>query len=141
MNKWLYCREVYDETPSADAFGFIYLITNLKTDQKYVGKKQFWSNRTKKVVGKKNRKHFKKESDWRNYWGSSEEFTSVVAAEGKENFRRDIIKICETKGQQTYAEIEYQIKNDVLTRKLPNGLFEYYNLNILARWFRKKPTS
>ena len=55
-----------------DVYGFVYLITNLATSQKYVGKKFFWSQKTLGIT--KTRKRRKKtlvESDWQTYWGSN----------------------------------------------------------------------
>ena len=51
--------------------GFVYLITNIKTGKKYIGKKFFWSKRTlKPLKGKKTKRRVTKESDWKNYYGS-----------------------------------------------------------------------
>ena len=57
-------------------YGFVYLITNIETGRKYVGKKFFWSKKTKIAKGKK--KRLLVESDWREYWGSSEELKADV---------------------------------------------------------------
>ncbi len=50
-------------------FGFVYLITHIKTGQKYVGKKFFTKSKTKQVKGKK--KKIRVASDWETYWGSN----------------------------------------------------------------------
>jgi hypothetical protein len=39
-----------------------------------------------------------------------------------------------------YAELEMQVKCDVLTAKLPDGSDAYYNANIMSRFFKTKET-
>jgi hypothetical protein len=135
---WIYQDKEFQEA-DPDDFGFIYQITNLTNKRKYIGKKQFWSNRTKKVVGKKNRKHYTLESDWKKYWSSCDELKDDVKTLGADSFERRILKICKTKGDLTFSEVEYQFKLDVLSSMLPDkNLREYYNANIMNRWFAKK---
>jgi len=136
LNMWLYNDQPFEDAPDK-IFGFVYLITNIQTQRKYIGKKQFWSNRSKKVPGKKNRKHTIKESDWKTYWSSSEDIKSEVKEFGEDKFKKEILELCITKGDLTYAEVSHQIKKDVLKSMLPDGSREYYNKNILNRWFVK----
>ena len=138
MKDWLYQKIPLIDPPES-VFGFIYMITNNITGRKYIGKKQFISKRSKKVKGKKNRTHFIKPSDWQSYWGSCEELIEDIKILGEENFTREIIRLCNTKRDLTFGEIELQIKNDVLTSLLPNGEREYYNKNIMSRWFIPTP--
>jgi hypothetical protein len=133
---WIYQNSELKEIPEA-CFGFIYIITNLKTGRKYIGKKQFSSYRSKKVKGKKNRKRFILESDWKDYWGSCKELLEEIRLLGSENFSREIVKLCKTKGELTYSEVELQIKSDCLTAILEDGTRAYYNSNIMSRWFSK----
>jgi hypothetical protein len=134
MNAWLYNGEPILEPPDG-IFGFCYSITNILTGRSYIGKKQFISKRSKKVVGKRNRKHTIKESDWKDYWSSCDELKEDIKKLGQENFRREIIRLCPTKRDLTFGEIELQIKNDVLTTTLETGERKYYNKNIMSRWF------
>lgn len=113
-------------------FGFIYRILELNTGREYIGKKQFWSNRTKIVKGRKNRKHFKKESDWRTYTSSSVELNKSIKLYGKDNYKFIIVSLHRTKGSLHYREVELQITEDVLRKRLDNGLRKYYNGNISA---------
>ena len=54
------------ETIADEYEGFVYLITNLKTQQKYVGKKLAKFKTTKPPLkGKKNKRRCYKESEWR----------------------------------------------------------------------------
>lgn len=134
---WIYEDKELTEVPEG-YFGFVYLITNLKTGKMYIGKKQFNSYRSKKVKGKKNRKRYVVESDWNDYWGSCEELKEDIKTLGEENFKRQVLKLCETKRDLTYSEVEFQIKNDVLTALDKKGRRLYYNSNIMSRWFAKK---
>lgn len=135
VNHWIYKDKPFLKAPE-NFYGFIYLITNTKTNQKYIGKKIFWSQRTKKVAGKKNKKHFIKESDWAKYWSSSLDLKEIFEQYSTKFFRREILRLCPDKRSLTYSELEFQIKLDVLTAKLPNGEYEFYNRNIMARFFR-----
>jgi len=118
-----------------DWFGFIYLIENIETDQKYIGQKQFRNRRRKLITGRKNRKVIIKESNWSIYTSSSDHVNLLIEELGKEKFRFFILKLCKTKRELGYAEVEEQIKRDVLRSKLPNGEREYYNKSIMNRWF------
>jgi phage terminase large subunit-like protein len=53
---WKYNNQDFTETPK-DMEGFVYLITNLTNNKKYIGKKHFWTRqqeeeKRKKVIGK-----------------------------------------------------------------------------------------
>jgi len=119
-----------------DYIGFVYIITNLLTEQKYIGKKFFWHTNRIKVKGRKNRKIVTKESDWKTYESSDQEVKDDIKKHGKENFRFEILECCKDKRRLTYAETEQQFKRDVLTKQFSNGLYEYYNKNISGRFFR-----
>ena len=69
---WFYNGGEFSDIPE-DYIGFVYSITQLDTDKKYVGKKLFWSKKTLPPLKGKNRKRRKiVESDWQDYFGSSE---------------------------------------------------------------------
>lgn len=136
MQPWIYQNQPLESAP--DAFGFVYLITNLTTQQKYIGKKQFHSRTlSRKTKTKKRRKRTVKESDWQKYFGSCDELLEDVSFLGLDNFRREILTLCQTKGELTYGEVEAQIKRDVLTSRLVSGEYEYYNRCIASRWYRR----
>jgi hypothetical protein len=108
---WIYKDEPLEEIPEG-SYSFVYLITNLIDGRKYIGKKLFWFTKTKVVKGK--RKKVKSESDWRDYWSSSEELKGDIQKLGKENFRREILHICPNKGTASYMEAKEQMINEVL---------------------------
>lgn len=106
----------------ADVYGFVYLITNLETKQKYVGKKWFWSTKTLPIT--KTRKRKKKtlvESNWRVYYGSNKHLQEQVGVTGPEGFYREILHLCKTKGECSYMEAKEQFDRDVLLTT------DYYN--------------
>jgi len=138
-DKYVYHRTVRmnEEIQPSDYFGFVYRITRKDTDRSYIGKKQLVFTRRKKVKGRVNRKHVKKESDWKEYTGSCDELNQEIETLGKEGFDFEILKFCKTKSELGYTETEYQFKEDVLTSTFPDGERKYYNSNIMNRWFVK----
>lgn len=127
LGHWIYNGEDFD---IENWFGFIYRIVENNTSREYIGKKQFFSHRTKSVVGRKNKKHYKKESDWKTYTGSSKELNESITASGKENYTFYIESLHLTKGSLHYEEVRVQIFEDVLRKKLDDGSKKYYNKNI-----------
>lgn len=105
-------------------FGFVYLITNKKTGQYYVGKKQCSKKIKKKPLkGKVNKRISITESDWKSYTGSSNSLNNDILKYGKESFEFEIIKICNSKWELGYEEIKEQIKREVLLdKKSYNGI-------------------
>ena len=103
MSHWLYNGSILSETPE-DMFGFVYLITNNQTGKKYVGRKYFGTTRRIKVPGKTRRKVIRKDSNWREYTGSSKLLNSDISKLGKSNFTFEILILGETKGQVNYLE-------------------------------------
>ena len=113
---WTYNGNEYNETPE-EYQGFVYLITELDTDKKYIGKKFFWKPKTLPVTKKRKRRiKTRVESDWRSYYGSSKEVQELVEDKGSHMFKREILKLCKTKGECSYFEAKYQFENDVLLR-------------------------
>jgi len=92
--QWTYQGNTLDQIPE-EYEGFVYLITNLTNNKKYIGKKLARFKTTKPPLkGKKNKRRGTKESDWRDYWGSSDRLNEDVVTLGKENFTREILYVC-----------------------------------------------
>ena len=132
-NPWTYNGIPFLSENIGDSFGFVYLITNIQTNKKYIGRKYFWQFRTPK--GKKRK--VKSESNWKEYYGSCPELKEDIDKFGRENFSRTIISLHKTKGKTNFGETSQLFKNDVLTESLDNGEPAFYNSNILSRYFRK----
>ena len=124
---WLYQNTPVETLPE-ECVGFVYLITNIENGRKYIGKKFFWRKKILPITKtRKRRKHTQVESDWRSYYGSSEELNSDIEKYGKDNFRREILHICKTKGECGYLEAKEQFVRDALLTD------EYYNTWIQVR--------
>ena len=112
-NEWLYNNEPF--TDPGEHYGFVYIITNISSGRRYIGKKLFWSIKRKQV--NKVRKRYKAESDWKDYWSSSEELREEILLTGKDNYIREIIHLCKNKGTCNYLEAKEQFTRSVLENK------------------------
>ena len=118
---WFYNGHEFTETPK-DYQGFVYCITELDTDKKYIGKKNFWRPKTLPKNSKRARRvRTKVESDWREYYGSNQKLQLLVEQRGESNYKRTILRLCKTKGEMSYYEAKLQFEFDVLLRE------DYYN--------------
>ena len=118
---WTYQDKQID-TISEEYEGFVYLITNTTTGQKYVGKKLAKFKTTKPPLkGRKNKRRGYKESDWRDYWGSSDRLQADVDKLGPDKFTREILYFCKSRAEMSYIEAREQFDRRVLETD------EYYN--------------
>ena len=119
--QWTYQNQPVEEIPEG-YIGFVYIITNLQTGQKYIGKKLAQFKRIKPPLkGKKLKRRSTVESDWREYWGSSDRLNADVQALGPENFTREILYYCKSKAEMSYLEAREQFERRVLETD------DYYN--------------
>ena len=119
---WYYGGKEFTSEMIGDYIGFVYVITDLSNNKKYVGKKLFMSKRRlPPLKGKTRKRTVIKESDWMDYFGSSEEVKQLVEELGPQNFHREILHLCESKGVMSYLEAKEQFDRDVLLSE------EYYN--------------
>lgn len=126
---WLHNGVEFDQ-PESEHYGFVYIITNIATNKKYIGKKLFWFKKFRQVKGKK--KRYLAESDWRTYYGSSKQLQADVELHGADNFKREILHLCKNKGECSYLEAKEQFDRSVLYN--PDL---YYNDWIICRIHRK----
>ena len=127
---WLYNEQTLSEDLiPTKAVGFVYLITDLETNKKYIGRKLLYSAAYKMVNGKK--KKIKKDSDWRDYYSSSPYINQLISESSKERFKREILVFCENKLQMMYLEEKFQYIFGVLESD------EFLNSNIRAKIMKK----
>jgi len=132
-NPWLYEGKPFTSDDIGEFFGFVYRITNLQTGKQYIGRKYFVQKR--KPRGGKRR--VTSESDWKRYYGSSDELKRDIKELGKLIFKREIISLHETLGKVNYEETKQLFLHNVLIESLDNGEPAYYNSNILGRYMKK----
>lgn len=130
---WYYKDVEVTELPDG-TIGFVYLITNCSSGRKYIGKKlgQFTKTKVKTVTLKNGQKKKKKirekvDSDWRDYYGSSDALLIDVQSLGTEHFKREILYFCQSKAVCSYLEAKEQMLRNVLESD------DYYNNNIMIR--------
>jgi hypothetical protein len=133
QNPWYYKGTAFTSDDIGDFFGYVYRITNLHNGRQYIGRKYFYQKR--KPKGGKRR--VKSESDWKRYYGSSDELKRDVKEFGRDKFRREIISLHKTLGKVNYEETKQLFLNNVLMESLDDGSPMYYNSNILGRYMKK----
>lgn len=114
---WYMNNKVFDPTEEdiKSFHGFVYCITEIDTGKKYIGKKFFWRSKILPVTKtRKRRKRTLVESDWKKYYGSNETLKERVVEGSETNYKREIIKLCRTKGDCSYHEARLQFENGVL---------------------------
>src|SRR5574343_284933 len=110
------------------AIGFIYQITQISTGKKYIGRKMLYENKTiqKKGIKSKN----KVETNWLNYFSSSDELIQLKNEIGVDDFKREILVFCFTKAQMIYAEECMLYHVDSLLKS------EWFNNNIRSKIYK-----
>ena len=128
---WLYEGKEFSEVPEK-VIGFVYKISNTLDGREYIGKKLFnFSSKKPPKKGKVRKRRVVKESDWREYFGSNLELIHDVKTHGEEHFTREILILCESKGQCNYHEARLQFSLRVLEQ--PE---KWYNQQIRCRIHR-----
>mgnify|MGYP000026128275 CR=1 FL=1 len=114
---WYYNNEAYEpsEGDLKEWVGFVYVITDKSNNKMYVGKKTFWSKRTlPPLKGKTRKRRSVVESDWKSYYGSSDLVKQLLLEAGEQNFHREILYFCKSKGEMGYLEAKEQFDRNVL---------------------------
>lgn len=127
---WLYNGKEIGEEDIVGYHSFVYRITNLETGKMYIGKKTLRSIRRKKVKGKTRRKKVEKESDWRQYFGSSGNLLEDIERLGQDRFKREILRLCKTRGTASYWEAYEIMVNQAIVSD------DYYNESLQVRVHR-----
>ena len=127
-------------------FGFIYLITDKTSGRLYVGKKQLWSARRvmkgckSKVTDRQSPKWksccWKEMPGWRKYKGSSKALDKWQKEYINNEYEYRILYQCRSKGTLHYRELKELWNRNVLTEKMDDGEYLYFNRSIGAIKFR-----
>lgn len=125
QNPWIYRGHRFtlpDEELEKYA-GFVYVIQALAPGiegKMYVGQKLLWGKKTTQKTDRRTKitkyKKVRTPSDWKRYYGSSEELKADVLQHGPEKFTREIIHLCERKGDMNYLEMKEQMDRGVMLR-------------------------
>ena len=108
--------------------GFVYQITNTTNGRMYIGKKLARFKRSRKPLkGRVNKRRYLVDSDWKDYYGSSDELNVDILKIGKEKFTREILFYCYSKAELSYVEAREQFSRKVLESD------KYYNGHIRVR--------
>jgi len=132
-NPWIYEGSPFTSDDIGDYYGFVYRITNTINGKSYIGRKYFVQKRKPKGGKRK----VTSESDWKRYFGSSEELKQDIKRIGRSSFRREILSLHTTLGKVNYEETKQLFIHNVLMEALDDGTPKYYNSNILGRYMRK----
>ncbi len=124
---WIYNNSPLTEIPS-NAIGFVYEITNLQNNKKYIGKKLFHSSKTIQKNNKK--KKIKIESNWKIYNGSNKNLLLDIES-GNPSLIKNIIQICYSKSECSYIEAQLQFQYNAILSP------QYYNDWISVKITRK----
>ena len=124
---WTHNNVIFEDTPE-EYQGFVYQLTEVHSNKKYIGKKNFWKPKTLPITKtRKRRVRTRIESDWKQYYGSSNEVCRLVEERGTEKFKREIMFLCKSKAECNYVEAREQFSHKVLESD------DYYNGHIRVR--------
>lgn len=121
---WQYNGSVFTDVPKGME-GFVYIITNLTNNKKYIGKKHFWTRQKNKKTGRRKTE----ESDWKNYSSSCDLLKKDIKDLGEDKFLKEILHLCPHKKSMSFYETMEQFKRDVIFRD------DYYNTNVEGKFF------
>ena len=127
---WKYKGKDFTESDyeqiSEEITGFVYVITDQESGEKYIGQKR--TKKPKTLPKTKTRKRRVKtivESDWRNYWSSSEVIKERVAAGQPDRYTREILRFGYSRGDLSFIETLEQFNRGVLlSPKYLNGIIQ-----------------
>jgi len=105
--------------------GFVYLISNEKTGEWYVGKKSLYSTRSlPPLKGYKRKRKVTKQSNWLTYQSSSQTVKEWFCP------KKYILKYCYSQKEMTYQEIKALMCSDALEDS------KCLNENISGKFFK-----
>ena len=124
---WLYDGQPFEYNEEDKLVGFVYLITNIHTGKKYIGKKRFKKVQTYQKNKKKRRRMV--ESDWNEYTGSNDQLNEDVAS--GQPIRKEILHLCTSLGWCSYYETLEILQRQAIQDD------DYYNSWVSCKIHRK----
>ena len=104
----------YEDIPD-DVLGFVYIITDTETGEKYVGQKRMRKPKVLPITkSRKRRIRTVVESDWRSYYSSNGVIKENATAGHTDRYQREILHFGSTKGDLNYLETKEQFDREVL---------------------------
>lgn len=124
---WIYDEDEYDKYMSEyKQPGFVYCITNIIDDIKYIGAKMLKDSKGK-------------ETQWKKYQSSSKYVKDDIKRLGVDNFKFEILSFHESKHMTFYRETELHMELGVLYKKKDDGITKaYYNYCVGGNKFYSK---
>lgn len=121
-----------------DAFGFVYKIINKKNGKYYFGRKNLGSVTKKKLTlkekklpenSRKTYKYIRKESNWKNYCGSSSALLEDL--KNGDLYSKEILEFCSSKALMTLRETSHIVCSGSLLD------INSYNMWVSAKIYKK----
>ncbi len=142
MTHWIY-KDVpadtvfnFENIQEAGIHGFVYVVTHNETGKMYIGRKRMTRRLTRPPLkGRKNRRHYVKESDWKKYTGSSKLLNAEIEEAGIDSFTFEILTLHHNQTELNYHEMALQFLRNVLQAKFDDGSDMYYNDNIAQQFY------
>lgn len=106
----------YDGEFDAELYeGFIYRIERKEDGRAYIGRKLFrFSKKRPPLKGRKNKRHYKVDSDWMTYTGSCNGLNKDIEELGHDAFTYTIIELCMYKSDMAYFECKHIMEHGTL---------------------------
>ena len=116
------------------AIGFVYRISRIDTGKAYIGQKRLRRKLTRKPLkGKKRKRRSFVQSDWLQYFGSSNDLLIDLKKLGPGKFKREILYWCRSLSEMNWIELKQQVVEEAILR--PD---QYYNSFIGRRISRSQ---
>ena len=130
----------WEEVEEAKLAGFVYLIENDSTGKLYIGRKRMVQRLSRPPLkGRKNRRHYTKESDWREYTGTCKPLNADIEAMGIYQFSFTILSLHTNQTEMNYHEMGEHFLRNVLQAQMDDGSPLYYNDNISQQFYSSEP--
>jgi hypothetical protein len=130
----------WEEVEEQGLAGFVYLIENTTTGKLYIGRKRMVRRLSRPPLkGRKNRRHYTKESDWRTYTGTCKPLNADIDATGVGLFGFTILSLHTNQTEMNYHEMGQHFLRNVLQAKMDDGSPLYYNDNISQQFYTSEP--